>query len=69
MGIEITLIINTTRIWGDVPKVETHSHSSLLVTPQPDVQSQCHSSASSSLSSSAGVLSATVEGMIESAIY
>jgi hypothetical protein len=61
---------------GDIPKVDTHSHSSLLVTPQPDVQSQCHSSASSSLSSSAGgalsiggVASLTVGGMVESVIY
>jgi hypothetical protein len=61
---------------GDIPKVETHSHSSLLVTPQPDVQSQCHSSASSSLSSSAGgmasiggMVSITVVGMIESVMY
>jgi len=76
MGVEITLIVNTTRTWGDIPKVETHSHTSLSVTPQPDVQSQCHSSVSSSLSSSAGgalsiggVVSLTVVGMIESVIY
>jgi hypothetical protein len=60
----------------DIPKVDTHSHSSLLVTPQPDVQSQCHSSASSSLSSPAGgalsiggVVAFTVVGMIDSVIY
>lgn len=54
----------------DLPNVETHSHSSLLVTLQPVVQSHCHPSSSPSLSSSTRDIASVVDnGMMESVIY